>query len=107
EFEELTVAAHSACPVTTEDEISESRDTANSKVKLRHEWDWKGVERGLRRDNEWHIDAPAAHQWRSAYLFTRRLYNARSNKDFPSITEHEPPPSRIPCGQLTPSEAGH
>jgi DNA-binding winged-HTH domains len=87
---------------------SESSYSVNSQVKLRHEWDWKVVERELRRANELHTDYPAAHQWRSAYLFAQQLSNAvgkyQSNNDNPSISAHERQPLRIPFGQLTASE---
>jgi DNA-binding winged helix-turn-helix (wHTH) protein/tetratricopeptide (TPR) repeat protein len=49
-------------------------DVTDPKVKLRHEWDWKGAERELRRANELKSDYPAAHQWYAAYLFARRLF---------------------------------
>ena len=47
---------------------------ADEKVKLRHEWDWKGAERELRRANELRTDYPAAHQWHAALVFSRDLF---------------------------------
>ena len=45
----------------------------DEKVKLRHEWDWKGAERELRRANELRTDYPAAHQWHAAYKLSKRM----------------------------------
>lgn len=55
------------------DEIS-SGGRAQERVKLRHEWDWKGAERELRRANELKTDYPAAHQWHAAYIFAREIF---------------------------------
>ena len=44
------------------------------RVRLRFEWDWKGVERELRRANELKTDYPAAHQWYRAYRVSKRIY---------------------------------
>jgi len=72
------------------------------RVKLRHEWDWKGAERELRRANELKTDYPAAHQWLAAYVFARDIY-LESLKDSKVATPQRnsdrfPPPNlRIPA----------
>ncbi|MFN2532910.1 MAG: winged helix-turn-helix domain-containing protein, partial [Pyrinomonadaceae bacterium] len=59
---------------TIREELQEdSSKQSEEKVRLRHEWDWKGAERELRRANELKSDYPAAHQWYAAYLMARRL----------------------------------
>jgi TolB-like protein/Flp pilus assembly protein TadD len=108
EFEGQSVTTEIGDSVNSENGISRSSYPASSQVKLRHEWDWKGVERELRRASELRTDYPAAHQWRSAYLFAQQLSNAtgkyRSNDDYSSMSDHDSQPLRIPFGQLTPSE---
>ena len=44
------------------------QQNSDSKLQLRHEWDWKGAEREIRRANELKTDYPAAHQWHVAHL---------------------------------------
>lgn len=51
-----------------------ARDAIDSRVKLRHEWDWKGAERELRRASELKAEYPSATQWYAAYLFARKLF---------------------------------
>ena len=51
-----------------------SPDYSNSIVSLRFEWDWKGVERELRRANEIQTNYPSSHQWYAAYKTTQQLY---------------------------------
>jgi DNA-binding winged helix-turn-helix (wHTH) protein/tetratricopeptide (TPR) repeat protein len=91
--------------VTERDEQSAadagSPGAVQEKVKLRHEWDWKGAERELRRANELKTDYPAAHQWHAAYVFARDLY-LESLKDSKTLrADHKPdsfagPQVRIP-----------
>jgi DNA-binding winged helix-turn-helix (wHTH) protein/tetratricopeptide (TPR) repeat protein len=49
-------------------------EVIDSRVKLRHEWDWKGAEREIRRASELKAEYPSAHQWYAAYLLSRRLF---------------------------------
>src|SRR5689334_18189566 len=42
-------------------------DESEHRIKLRFEWDWKGVQRERRRANELKTDYPSAHQWYVAY----------------------------------------
>ena len=49
-------------------------DQSDPRVRLRFEWDWRGVERELRRANELKTDYPAAHQWYRAYRASKRIY---------------------------------
>ena len=86
-----------------------SPDAYEFKIKLRHEWDWKGAERELRRANELKSDYPSAHQWHAAYLFVKHLY--QKSQFYQRVGEASlasiPPEvlsARIPSGHLTPSE---
>ena len=44
------------------------------RIKLRFKWDWKGVERELRRANELRTHYPSIYQWHVAYEMSRQLY---------------------------------
>jgi TolB-like protein/Tfp pilus assembly protein PilF len=82
--------------------------TSDPKVKLRHEWDWKGAEREIRRANALKADYPAAHQWHAAYWFLRQLYET-STLEIAATTETHSDgspdlPVRIPFGQLPSNE---
>jgi DNA-binding winged helix-turn-helix (wHTH) protein/tetratricopeptide (TPR) repeat protein len=75
-------------------------DASDRKIKLRHEWDWKGAERELRRANELKADYPAAHQWHAAYRCSVNLFNESlgtleqrnyQRKPFQSELKHSPP----------------
>ena len=70
------------------DELDE-QTLAARKVKLRHEWDWKGAERELRRANELKTDYPAAHQWHAAYQFSRRLCEEHCGTSLPRVLNFE------------------
>jgi hypothetical protein len=59
--------------------------SADLKLKLRQEWDWKGAEREIRRANELKADYPAAHQWSVAHFRAKEL--AREIKE-QSVEEH-------------------
>jgi|GEM_PF-663385 len=48
--------------------------TADDRVALRFEWDWRGVERERRRANDLKTDYPGAHQWYFAYQKCKELY---------------------------------
>ncbi len=81
-------------------------DASDPKVTLRHEWDWKGAERELRRASELKVDFPVAHQWHAAYLFVRELYN-RTKKDQSSAVDGFSDgrlPAQIRLAKLTPNE---
>jgi tetratricopeptide (TPR) repeat protein len=79
---ELTLAGHEQPPAS---------DVVEQKVKLRHEWDWKGAERELRRANELKSDYPAAHQWHAAYLLARDLFQKTQH----GTNAREQPASRL------------
>lgn len=55
---------------------SDCGTNADQKVQLRFEWDWKGVEREMRRAIELKTDYPAAHQWYCAYRYAVAVYKA-------------------------------
>jgi DNA-binding winged helix-turn-helix (wHTH) protein/Tfp pilus assembly protein PilF len=71
---------------------------AESDVRLRFEWDWKGAERELRRAHELNTDYPAAHQWYAAYVISEQMY--RDSVKFGRI---ESPPKTL----LSPSVPIH
>ncbi len=79
-------------------------------VRIRHEWDWKNVERESRRANDLQLSYPAAYQWYAAYKFARALL-AKSKYQGESQTETDASPShlglsdRIPSSKLTQTEA--
>jgi len=79
-----------------------------AKVKLRHEWDWKGAEREIRRANDLKAEYPSAHQWYAAYLFARRLYQkskpSKTSSQSQDLNDTRDLPARIPFFQLTPNE---
>jgi len=82
-------------------------DLFASRVKRRHEWDWKVAEREIRRANELRVDYPAAHQWNAAYLCVRSLHEgfptvgANSKLDWKADRRSA---IRIPFNRLTPNE---
>jgi DNA-binding winged helix-turn-helix (wHTH) protein/tetratricopeptide (TPR) repeat protein len=47
---------------------------SNARIRLRFEWDWKGVERELRRANELRTDYVSPLQWHVAYKAAERFY---------------------------------
>ncbi|HEX3250407.1 MAG TPA: winged helix-turn-helix domain-containing protein [Pyrinomonadaceae bacterium] len=80
------------------------------RIRLRFEWDWKGVERERRRANELNSDYPSLHQWYVAYQLSERLYTdaATEDSDITDLTRNSYLPSKIcpqiPCVLLTPTE---
>ena len=48
-------------------------DDSEQRVRLRFEWDWKGVERELRRATELKTTYPSAHQWYAAYMVSKAI----------------------------------
>lgn len=59
---------------------SDPVDETDPKIRLRFEWDWRGVERELRRATELKTDYPSAHQWYAAYYFSKTLFRKASRK---------------------------
>jgi DNA-binding winged helix-turn-helix (wHTH) protein/tetratricopeptide (TPR) repeat protein len=79
----------------------------DSRLTLRHEWDWKGAEREIRRANELKTDYPAAHQWHVAHLRARQLVisNQRDGSTMvPFVTTQEWSSASSSRVTLTPSE---
>jgi tetratricopeptide (TPR) repeat protein len=90
------------CQAPLTDESSYEPD---QRLKLRHEWDWKGAERELRRARDLKTEYPAAHQWHAAYLFVRQLYlNQGPSPESSSRFANESLPLQIRSTRLTPSE---
>lgn len=51
-----------------------SNTQPEERIKLRFKWDWKGVERELRRANELKTHYPSIYQWHVAYQMSKQLY---------------------------------
>jgi len=89
-----------------------SHQESDERLKLRFEWDWKGVERELRRANELKVDYPAAHQWYAALSLSQRLVEEAWLSKSPnpptflrkSTALKRPLPTNIPSLELTPNE---
>src|SRR6266481_6623420 len=62
--------------IRTSEDVEFKIEPPEEKLRLRHEWDWKGAERELRRANELKSNYPAVHQWQAAYLFSLELFQA-------------------------------
>ena len=81
--------------------------SSDSKLRLRHEWDWKGAEREIRRANELKTDYPAAHQWQVAHHRARHIAvsNHPELERISAIATAQRRPSTLNAGvTLTPSE---
>ena len=78
------------------------------RVALRFEWDWRVVERGLRRANDLKTVYPGAHQWYFAYQRCKRLYEDSIHQSESSINTGaewaEALPPQIASLDLTQSE---
>jgi tetratricopeptide (TPR) repeat protein len=80
------------------------------RIKLRFKWDWKGVERELRRANELKTHYPSIYQWHVAYQISKQLYGEavrrrrpRSNSETSWNSDSKLAP-QIPSIKLTPAE---
>lgn len=82
----------------------------SERVKVRFEWDWKSVERELRRADELKTNYPSPHQWYVAYRISKQLYKEvflrrQSSKSLQhSETRFV---SQMPSVHLTPIEEVH
>ena len=81
---------------------------AEERIKLRFEWDCKGVERELRRATELKAEYPSAHQWYFAYRASKQLYKdamsgTRSTRVVMGVAESKLA-LQVPSIQLTPTE---
>ncbi|MCA1578470.1 MAG: winged helix-turn-helix domain-containing protein [Acidobacteria bacterium] len=77
----------------------------DERLKLRFKWDWKGVEREVRRASELKTSYPSIHQWYVAYQTSKRLYKKSLPIQATAISETELRlPSQISFIQLTPEE---
>lgn len=87
-----------------------SADGSEHRIKLRFEWDWKGVERERRRANELKTDYPSAHQWYGAYRLSEQLYkdtlyaNSAHASYLDNMNLAPKFSSQMRCGRLTPTE---
>jgi DNA-binding winged helix-turn-helix (wHTH) protein/tetratricopeptide (TPR) repeat protein len=55
-------------------------DQPEQRIMLRFKWDWKGVERELRRANELKTHYPSIYQWHVAYQMSKQLYGESLRK---------------------------
>ena len=77
------------------------------RVKLRFEWDWKGVERELRRADELKTSYASAHQWFVAYQISKQVYRdlfSGRQTDKPLKDLNSRPLLQISQVHLTPTE---
>lgn len=77
-------------------EFQDGLPQARATLELRREWDWKAAERECMRAIELKANYPAAHQWYSAYMFARRLYEERAQTNrstAPDPLRNEPTPA--------------
>lgn len=78
------------------------------RIKLRFKWDWKGIERELRRANELRTNYPSIHQWYAAYRRSKHLYRESASGKEPLSSSSVEADSRltaqIPSIGLTPAE---
>jgi hypothetical protein len=79
----------------------------SERVKLRFEWDWKSVERELRRADELKTSYPSAHEWYVAYQISKQFYKdvfsgRQSNKSLKDSNARLV--SQISSVHLTPTE---
>lgn len=85
-----------------------SANQYEQRIKLRFKWDWKGIERELRRAIELRTNYPSIHQWYAAYRKSRQIYReSLSGKQPRSSLLIEPDTkliSQIPSIGLTPAE---
>ena len=94
----------------TQEDTSPSLETGtphltDERIKLRFKWDWKGVERELRRANELKTNYPSIHHWYVAYQTSKRLYSESLPTGATTLSEPDLRlPSQIPIFQLTPPE---
>jgi DNA-binding winged helix-turn-helix (wHTH) protein/tetratricopeptide (TPR) repeat protein len=90
----------------TEEADSTELDRFEAKIRLRHEWDWKGAEREIKRASELKAHYPTVHQWYAAYLYAHHLYETtrkRSEIGF-SISSDRALARQIPSISLTINE---
>ena len=100
-----------ACRSTTENSYNLSctaTDQSEQRIELRFKWDWKSVERELRRADELRTSYPSIHQWYFVYRTSKHLYSQYLTENQPfssSSTDTERRlTSQIPSVELTPAE---
>jgi DNA-binding winged helix-turn-helix (wHTH) protein/tetratricopeptide (TPR) repeat protein len=78
------------------------------RLKLRFRWDWKGIERELRRASELRTSYPSIHQWYAAYRRSRQIYGESTSGKQPRSSRETQVnltlTSQIPSTALTPAE---
>jgi DNA-binding winged helix-turn-helix (wHTH) protein/tetratricopeptide (TPR) repeat protein len=94
------------CRSAVETSQDSASDQFQQRIKLRFKWDWKGIERELRRANDLKTTYPSIHQWYFAYRMAKHLYSEHF-ADTVSERNLEPDAkltSQIPSIELTPVE---
>jgi DNA-binding winged helix-turn-helix (wHTH) protein len=83
-------------------------DKSQERIRLRFKWDWKSIERELRRANDLKTHYPSIHQWYFAYRMTKHLYSEQFAEKQPLTPRSLESDSRltlqIPSIELTPAE---
>lgn len=102
ELDKLCEVAFKAAEETNSTTI----DSSSAKIRLRHEWEWKGAEREIRRASELKQQYPAAYQWYAAYLFSQHLYKTKHGPGDIGLSKSPELdlPLQIPTISLTPNE---
>jgi tetratricopeptide (TPR) repeat protein len=84
---------------------TETNHLNDERIKLRFKWDWKGVEREVRRASELKTNYPSIPQWYVAYQTSKRLYTESMPMHPTPISELDLSlPSQIPSVHLTRAE---
>src|SRR6185369_8674924 len=75
------------------------------RVRLRFEWDWKGVDCELRRANELKTTYPSPHQWYAAYLFSKEILRTlRTTKSPKKVSSTNNRPNQLFSSTVSPNE---
>jgi DNA-binding winged helix-turn-helix (wHTH) protein len=79
----------------------------SDQIELRFEWDWRSVERELRRAADLKTDYSSPHQWHFVYRISQQLYEESfpAALSSPTVMNRDSSlSSQIPSVQLTPTE---
>jgi DNA-binding winged helix-turn-helix (wHTH) protein/tetratricopeptide (TPR) repeat protein len=96
--------AQSAPQKSLQPDSTTAFSNSEHKLRLRHEWDWKGAERELRRAQALKSDYPDAHQWHAAYMFVQKLYEEHRGESWTTNDANENLAIQFRFASLTASE---
>lgn len=84
--------------------IAQLANNESEQIELRFEWDWRSVERELRRAADLKTDYTSPHQWYFVYRVSKQLYE-ESFSEAPTLIDRDSClVTQIPTIQLTPTE---